>query len=166
MNENTATNTRCLSSTRSHQRRTREHYTSETESKRQYDKTAKPLIELQIGQHIKLQPISRSTPWNNGKCVDTNGSRSYLIELDSGQVVRRNRKHLRASTHEPEVTNNNADTTSNPTKDVPAIPEPAKTSDLVQPAESQINTGQTFVKSTHSRSNIKPPSKYNDFILN
>ena len=35
-------------------------------AKRQYDKTAKPLPELQIGQHIKLQPISRNTPWNNG----------------------------------------------------------------------------------------------------
>ena len=90
----------------------------------------------------------------------------YLIELVSGQVLRRNRKHLRASTHEPDVTINNAYTTSNPTKDVRAIPEPAKTSDLVQPAESQMNTGQTYVESTRSRSNIKPPSKYNGCILN
>ena len=71
-------------------------------AKRQYDKTAKPLPELQIGQPVRLQPTSHHTPWKTGTCVDTDGSRSYIIELDSGQVLRRNRKHLRPA-RQPET---------------------------------------------------------------
>ena len=70
------------------------------EAKRHYDRNARPLPELDIGQRVRLQTNPGSkikpSPWSNtGTCVAKVAPRSYLIESDSGQTYRRNRKDIR-----------------------------------------------------------------------
>ena len=140
-------------------------------AKQQYDKTAKPLPQLQIGQPIRLQTNNHNIQWKQGRCVDTDGSRSYLIELENGQVLRRNRKHLRASTLQTE---NNASgatvqppavSTSNSPQDEPVNAQMDKPKSPTNPAVIPPSPGKSSVKSTCSRFNINPPSKYKDFVL-
>jgi hypothetical protein len=60
-----------------------------------YDKSAKPLPELEIGEGVRLQPQNKGT-WTKGSCVKKVGARSYLVETDKG-LYRRNRKFLRST---------------------------------------------------------------------
>ena len=60
-----------------------------------YDKTARPLPELQIGQPVSVQPGIPKAPWEKGLCVAKVGPCSYLIETDNGHPYRRNRKFIR-----------------------------------------------------------------------
>jgi len=64
-------------------------------AKLQYDKHAKPLPELEIGEKVRLQPVKPKQPWAQGACVAKVGPRSYLVETGNGQLIRRNRKFLR-----------------------------------------------------------------------
>ena len=68
-------------------------------AKQHYDKTAKPLPELEIGENVKLQSVkTKPDQWINGSCVAKVGPRSYLIETDDGKLYRRNRKFIRKDT--------------------------------------------------------------------
>lgn len=60
-----------------------------------YDKHAKPLPELQVGEPVRLQPVNPKAPWEKGSCVAKVGPRSFLIETESGNLYRRNRKFIR-----------------------------------------------------------------------
>ena len=65
------------------------------QTKAAYDKSARPLPELQIGEQVRLQPVNPKAPWDKGSCVAKVGPRSYLIETDNGNLYRRNRKFIR-----------------------------------------------------------------------
>ena len=65
------------------------------QTKATYDKSARPLPELQIGEPVRLQPVNPKAPWDKGSCVAKVGPRSYLIETDNGNLYRRNRKFIR-----------------------------------------------------------------------
>ena len=64
------------------------------QTKATYDKSARPLPELQIGEPVRLQPVNPKAPWDKGSCVAKVGPRSYLIETDNGNLYRRNRKFI------------------------------------------------------------------------
>ena len=63
-------------------------------AKLHYDKSAKPLPELEIGDSVVLQPLQAKAKWDSGSCVGKAGPRSYIIETDKG-LYRRNRKFVR-----------------------------------------------------------------------
>ena len=65
------------------------------QTKATYDKSARPLPELQIGEPVRLQPVNPKAPWDKGSCVAKVGPRSYLIETDNPNLHRRNRKLIR-----------------------------------------------------------------------
>ena len=65
------------------------------QTKAAYDKSARPLPELQIGEPVRLQPVNPKAPWDKGSCVAKVGPRSYLIETENGNLYRRNRKCIR-----------------------------------------------------------------------
>ena len=65
------------------------------QTKATYDKSVRPLPELQIGAPVRLQPVNPKAPWGKGSCVAKVGPRSYLIETDNGNLYRRNRKFIR-----------------------------------------------------------------------
>ena len=80
-------------------------------ARRHYDKHARPLPPLEIGQ--KVVALSRDETWSTHGTVkdllpaNEEEERSYMIELPGGTELRRNRRHLRpdlASQHIPTVT--------------------------------------------------------------
>ena len=65
------------------------------QTKATYDKSARPLPELQIGETERLQPVNPKAPWEKGSRVANVGLCSYLIETDNGNLYRRNQKFTR-----------------------------------------------------------------------
>ena len=65
------------------------------QAKAAYDKHAKPLLELQVGEPVRLQPVNPKALWEKGSCSAKIGPRPYLIETESGNLYRRNRKFIR-----------------------------------------------------------------------
>ena len=63
-------------------------------AKEYYDKDAKPLPELEVGEQIRLQPQNPRQPWSQGSCIGKVGPRSYLVQTPQG-IYRRNRKFIR-----------------------------------------------------------------------
>jgi len=62
-------------------------------AKSHFDKNAKTLPELDIGQDIRVAAQRKKT-WQPGKCLDRLADRYYLVQTDT-ETVRRNRKDLR-----------------------------------------------------------------------
>ena len=50
--------------------------------------------ELHVGEPVRLQPVNPKALWKKGSCVAKIGPRSYLIERESGNLYRRNRKFI------------------------------------------------------------------------
>ncbi|CAC5406181.1 unnamed protein product [Mytilus coruscus] len=62
--------------------------------KQYYDKSSKPLPELQPNDTIRFQHIPKGK-WDQGTVVRNNNTpNSYVIETPEGQIFKRNRKHL------------------------------------------------------------------------
>lgn len=61
-----------------------------------YDKSARDLPELCIGQDIRMKPLpgDRTGRWRRGVCLRLVGPRSYLVDVE-GTLYRRNRVDLR-----------------------------------------------------------------------
>jgi hypothetical protein len=129
-------------------------------AKQQYDKTAKPLQELKIGERVRIQPTNYSKQWKPGVCTAKVGPRSYLVRTDEGQTYRRNRKFLRTSCEpadpilDREDFADDYDFGAEPENNQPAVPQERPPS----PAAARS-------ASTRSRSNIQPPARYKDFVM-
>eukprot|EP00057_Strongylocentrotus_purpuratus_P007302 XP_011661776.1 PREDICTED: uncharacterized protein K02A2.6-like [Strongylocentrotus purpuratus] len=72
------------------------------QAKKYYDRSAAPLPELEIGQQVRIQSKSRGLECSRGVCKEKVGPRSYLVQTETGQMLRRNRRFLRM-TEEPLV---------------------------------------------------------------
>ena len=72
------------------------------QAKQWYDRSAKPLPELIIGQGVRMQPLE-GRQWKKAKVVDKVGERSYLAQTADGKVYRRNRKYLRATIEDTDI---------------------------------------------------------------
>ncbi|KAJ8334859.1 hypothetical protein SKAU_G00404980 [Synaphobranchus kaupii] len=66
-----------------------------------YDKSARDLPELSIGQDIRMKPLpgDRTGRWRKGVCLQQVGPRSYLVDVE-GTFYRRNRVDLRPAERE------------------------------------------------------------------
>ena len=62
-------------------------------AKSYFDKNAKTLPELDIGQDVQVAGQRKKT-WQPGKCLEKLSDRSYLVQTDR-ETVRRNREDLR-----------------------------------------------------------------------
>ena len=60
-----------------------------------YNRSAKYLDTLKLGDCVRIQPFGPHTLWRLGKVLRAVDARSYEVQLQSGGVLRRNRKHLR-----------------------------------------------------------------------
>ena len=130
-----------------------------------YDQHAKDLPDIQIGQHVRMHDKDTNR-WSPAvvtqMCTEP---RSYIIKTPSGQVLRRNRKHLRedpstATRYPPEIIPSRGET--NPSKDnKKKIPNtPSQTSNHHVPQESHTRSNTTENKTTKSGRIIKPPARY------
>ena len=55
-----------------------------------YDRTAKSLPELQIGQGVRMQPVEHRGQWRKATVIKKVGERSYLTQTEEGIIYRRN----------------------------------------------------------------------------
>jgi len=65
------------------------------EAKQQYDRTAKRLPALAVGQTVRIQPVKHQEKWKKATIVKKVSDRSYLVKTANGKIYRRNWKHLR-----------------------------------------------------------------------
>lgn len=71
-----------------------------------YNRGAKDLQPLKPGDLVRIAPIQGQKTWKQGTVKEEVSTRSYNIKTHSGQVLRRNRRHLRKSMErepEPEI---------------------------------------------------------------
>ena len=66
--------------------------------KKYYDKNAHDLIELREGDQVTVQPYDRSQYWKRAVVIEKFKYRRYMIELENGKRLVRNRRHLRLTT--------------------------------------------------------------------
>lgn len=66
--------------------------------KRQYDKQAKDMPGLHIGQRVRVQ---EGKSWVLGTVIDRADIRSYIVRTDKGSTFRRNRRHIKATSEGP-----------------------------------------------------------------
>ena len=63
--------------------------------KRHYDQHARDLPEFSVGDHVRLQDMQNNR-WSQHGVIRTRlPNRSYLVQLDNGEIRRRNRRHIR-----------------------------------------------------------------------
>lgn len=129
----------------------------ERKQKRQklcYDRSARDMDSLKLGDSVRVQPFDRHSTWSRGVVIGTVDPRSYEVQLDSGSVLRRNRRHLR---HAGVVDQENAITDTG-----------ALTSSVTAPSdtrERQIKTDEVSggVR-TRSGRKVVPPLRYKDYV--
>ena len=63
-------------------------------AKQYYDRSSSALLDLNKGDVVRIQPITRGGTLELAKCIRKVASRSYLLECN-GRVFRRNRKFLK-----------------------------------------------------------------------
>uniref|UniRef100_A0A8C7YWC8 Gypsy retrotransposon integrase-like protein 1 n=1 Tax=Oryzias sinensis TaxID=183150 RepID=A0A8C7YWC8_9TELE len=62
-----------------------------------YNRFARDLHTLKNGDRVRVQPFEPHTVWRPGTVGKQIDERSYEVHMDSGGVLRRNRKHLRSA---------------------------------------------------------------------
>lgn len=92
-------------------------------AKHWYDKSARDLPELSIGQDIRMIPLpgDRTGRWRRGVCLQQVGPRSYLVDVEA-TFYRRNRVDLRpaekeAPGHQTEQFSKQQSSPTQPTED-------------------------------------------------
>ncbi|CAI5660683.1 unnamed protein product [Oreochromis niloticus] len=129
----------------------------EVKQKRQkvcYDRSARDMDSLKLGDSVRVQPFDRHSTWSKGVVIGTVDPRSYEVQLDSGSVLRRNRRHLRhAGVMDPE----------NAMTDTGAL-----SSSVTAPSERREQQIKTDKVSggirTRSGRKVVPPLRYKDYV--
>ena len=67
--------------------------------KKQYDKTARNMPELKIGQPVSIYHPDRKG-WFKGEIFKKLGDRSYIVKCSTGVTYRRNHVHIRPRVEE------------------------------------------------------------------
>ena len=70
-------------------------YQKRQKAKSYHDRNVKVSPDLDIGQEVRIAPIHRGKTWDAGTCLQKLSDRSYLVETDGGELLRRNRQAIR-----------------------------------------------------------------------
>ena len=60
-----------------------------------YNHSATDLEEFQLQQEVWIMPERKGVPWTKATVLKDCGHRSYVVQTEEGQQLRRNRRHLR-----------------------------------------------------------------------
>ena len=140
-------------------------------AKQQYDKGAKQLPPLIVGQTIRLQPVGNGEKWKKATVLKKVGERSYLVKTTNGQIYRRNRKFLRSTNESieqddlPSTDEDAADELYVPTTEDHQMPTNLTddiTDDLTTPEQPRDQPENAIV--TRTGRVVKPSSRYKDFV--
>lgn len=94
-----------------------------------YNRTAHPLTDLSIGDHVLIQDPTNGQWLTAGEVTEVGLNRDYLIKTNNGKVFRRNRRHL--------------------LRRVPVLPTPPTSS-----MEHQLNQPSTYAEAAGGRPNV------------
>ena len=75
-------------------------------AKSYHDRNVKVLLDLEIGQEVRLAPLQRGRPWKGGTCVEKLSDRSYMVKADR-ELFWRNRYDLKPTKENPPAQNQN-----------------------------------------------------------
>ena len=130
------------------------------QTKATYDKSARPLPELQIGEPVRLQPVNSKAPWDKGSRVTKVGPRSYLIKTDNGNLYRRNRKFIR---QDPSQGHQQPITDSSSTKQSSPLPKPAHAHPEPKAKEERKSRQPQTLVTRSGRGSVRP-SRFVDYV--
>ncbi|XP_051782584.1 uncharacterized protein K02A2.6-like [Erpetoichthys calabaricus] len=65
-----------------------------------YNRHAKDMTTVTPGDKVRVQPTQSQKAWQKATVIEPVNKRSYKIELDSGGVLRRNRRYLKHTGHQ------------------------------------------------------------------
>ena len=152
------------------------------QAKAAYDKHAKPLPELHVGEPVRLQPVNPKPPREKGSCVAKIGPRSFLIETESGNLYRRNRKFIRQDPRQEQASSDSSGTNlpsqaesptqslpdakeDSPSKQAPTIRQTRESHQPKSTAVEEIVTSQPqqAVATRSGRTSVRP-SRFDDFV--
>ena len=119
------------------------------QAKAAYDKHAKPLPELQVGEPVRLQPVNPKAPWEKGSCLAKVGPLSFLIETESRNLSRWNHKFIRQDPSQDQASSD-ISSTNPPSQTSPDAGSPAKSLPDAK-ADSPVEQAPT-VRQTHEKS--------------
>lgn len=89
-----------------------------------YNRTATDMVILKQGDCVRVQPFEPRTTWRKATVVQPVDDRSYMVQLDNGGVLRRNRRHLRRDQGTvPSVTARAETIDTHTTPDIAAAPD-------------------------------------------
>ena len=118
-----------------------------------YDRSARVLPEIQVGQDVRIAPLQRNQSWKQGSCLKELSDRSYLVQTGN-QVIRRNREFLKPAETKPVQ------------QPLDGLEETGTENKKVQPVEncSLPKVVDPLVKRTRTRV-VQTPAKFKDFVL-
>ena len=123
-----------------------------TKSKQHFDKTAKPLSQLEKGNSVYIQ---KGKVWEPGEIISNHNNSSYQVQTPDGAIYRRNRKFINKSHQlqtESSYQNNDQFQTNYDQNSNSCEPNLETT--------SKVNAGQYY--RTRSGREVKPPSRYTE----
>ena len=115
-----------------------------------------------------MQPLEKGGQWRRATVIKKVGERSYLTQTAEGQVYRRNRKCLRATSEEASSV---PESTSGDTVLPPITNETEAKENAISSEEGQTKTIEQFTddtppaeqKITRSGCCVKLPTRYRDY---
>jgi len=144
-----------------------------------YDRTAKALPELVIGQGVRMQPLGTGGQWKRATVIKKVGERSYLTQNEEDQVYRRNCKYLRVTNEESSRVNEESSRVPEHSAEDSVLPpkesvettanqstmssEKVQTETTEQKEGSTEDTPSAEYMTTRSGRCVKPPTRYRDY---
>ena len=138
------------------------------QQKMYYDRSAKSLSQVYPGNPVRISdPLSKT--WEPGEIKDAaEHPRSYVVDMQSGSTLTRNRRHIRPTTKiqasvDVPGTSTTGDVPETPTRDPLPSPEPVPSSTESKHAGPSIRSPCISPSNTLRRSSriVKPPDRLN-----
>ena len=148
---------------------------------RQYDKTAKELPALNVGEVVRMKPPpgDLSREWKRGRCIKKLGERSYIVDV-GGRAFQRNRKFIKATTEQSEEKSDSSsfepsDEQSSELKTTIPVMETTAANIMANATQGQLGSNFTSdgdkrdarlpqVPATRPKRQINKPARYADFV--
>lgn len=123
-------------------------------AKLNYDRSAKDLPELNVGQPIRMKPLpgDRTGRWRKGVCLQQAGPRSYVVDVE-GTTYRRYRVDLRPAERVPSLSSGHLERSPEYPRDTHATEGSSASED------SRGETGTSHGEAPHSSQTICIPHR-------
>ena len=131
-----------------------------------YDKGAKTLPNLTIGQPVRIQPLSKDGSWKKATTVNVLGNRSYTVQTEEGQRYRRNRKFIRPAEKQliPVVSPEPQSDPDNQIADSPEEGDTQRQNDMTNsPSDNAVSATTNQTVTSRGRV-VKLPDRLTDYV--